>query len=462
MPNARRFILYMARYYAKTAYKETGSNHQQFSDIVNRYGLAGHQSEPWCGTYQFALELMAFGKDQALKNWHMTAANYCGYSVFETEKKFLAAHATSKEPHQNDLVIFAKSHMGRVLSVDSKAGTFECAEGNSGDRCVVKTYRSDDPGIKSFCHVDYVNDKMTTDKLLGALKATYEMAHNLGWIYSNSGTIPPCVIDKRISCDRLEALACFILGYTTQPKGGFTVVNMERILTEFGWTKITDRSKLQGGDFVLFKQDGTTSPMWKWHAFALTYYDSDTNVGKYDLGSDERIRSKQPYTKVSFDQWEGKSFYCGFRAPLDGPLSGRYVIETAVDRDFVIDITGASETTGANVQIYKKNGTKAQTFILEYVRGDYYRIKNIKSNKVLDVRGAKVANKTNVWQYQVNGTNAQLWRPVRNADGSFTFFSALNKEYVLDLRGGIARNKQNIYIYKQNGTAAQRWFLVKK
>ena len=41
MPNARSFIVYMARYYAKNGYKEGANNNNQFSDIVNRYGLKG-------------------------------------------------------------------------------------------------------------------------------------------------------------------------------------------------------------------------------------------------------------------------------------------------------------------------------------------------------------------------------------------------------------------------------------
>lgn len=462
MPNARSFIVYMARYYAKNGYKEGANNNNQFSDIVNRYGLKGCQNQPWCGTYQFALELMAFGKAAALKHWNMTANNYCGYSCFDTEKKFAAAKKTGTTPKVGALVIFKQSHMGRVISTDSKAKTFECAEGNSGDKCVVKTYSYTDSSIKSFCYIDYGDDCLTKDKILGALEAAYEMAHNLDWIYSDSGTIPPCVPDKRISCDRHPALACFILGFTNQPKGGFTVVNMEKYLTSWGWTKIKNKSELMGGDFILFSQDGTTAPMWKWHAFSLTYYNSANDIGKYDMGSNERIKAAQPYKKVAFDQWGDKSFYCGFRAPYSGELDGTYVIESAVNRAFAMDIRGASKAEKANLQLYKKNGTVAQTFVLEYKGNGYYGIKNINSGMYLDVSGAKVIDKRNIWQYKWNGTKAQLWKPQKNADGSFTFLSALDNNYAIDLSGAKAVNSQNIWLYKKNGTAAQKWYLVKK
>lgn len=454
MANAKSFIVYMANYYAKQGYKEGANNQNQFSDIVNAYGLKGYQNNAWCATYQFALELMAFGKAEALKHWNMTAQNYCGMSCFDTEAKFKAAGKLGTTPQVGALVIFKQSHMGRVLSVNKSKKTFTCGEGNSSDKCVVKTYSWTDASIKSFCLIDYGHDLLTPEKILGALGAVYEMAHNLRWIYSDSQTIPPCIPDKRISCDRLEALACFILGYTGQQKGGFVTSNMEQILTSWKWKKITDPSKLIRSDFILFYKDGQSVATWESHAFSLTYYKSASNIGKYDLGSNDRIKAAQPYKNVAFDQWSDRHFYAGFRAPFDQC----FIIESAVNRGYCIDVKSASESSKANVQCYKKNGTPAQEFILEPV-GSYHYITNIKSGKVLDVSGAKVENKRNVWQYMKNGTKAQLWKVINNSDGSVTFESALNKDYCLDLSGAIAKNGRNIYLYKKNGTAAQKWFL---
>lgn len=462
MPNARSFIVYMARYYAKNGYKEGANNNNQFSDIVNRYGLKGCQNQPWCGTYQFALELMAFGKATALKHWNMTASNYCGYSCFDTEAKFQKTGKTGTTPKVGALVIFKQSHMGRVISTNSGAKTFECAEGNSGDKCVVKTYSYSDASIKSFCYIDYGDDSLTEDKIVGAVKATYEMAHNLGWVYSDSHTIPPCVPDKRISCDRLEALACFILGYTNQPSGGFVTSSMEHYLTSWGWTVLRNVKDLRRGDFILFKRKDEATVTARGHAFTLMYYNSASDIGKYDTGENWRIKSKQPFEHVSFDEWPERTFYCGFRAPYGGDLDGTYVIESAVNRSFCFDIKGASTASKVNVQLYQKNGTQAQTFVLKYAGSGYYTIKNIKSGLVLDVAGGLAKDKQNVWQYKANGSKAQLWKPQKNSDGSYTFLSAIDNTYVIDLWGGKAANSQNIDIYKKNGTAAQKWYLVKK
>lgn len=156
-------IIARERSYAKIPYREASVNNQKFSTMVNNAGLKGCQGQPWCATYQFALELEEFGKAVALSHWNMTTGNYCGYSVFETEAKFAKAGKTGKTPKVGALVIFKQSHMGRVLSVNEKNKTFECGEGNTsnrefnrnGDCCAVKTYSWTDAKIKSFCYINY-------------------------------------------------------------------------------------------------------------------------------------------------------------------------------------------------------------------------------------------------------------------------------------------------------------------
>ena len=148
---------------AQIPYMETGENHQVFSSMVNNAGLEGCQNQPWCCTYQFALEMMEFGVEQALKNWNMSRSNYCGYSCFETYDRFKAAGKTGSTPKIGALVVFNHSHIGRVLSIDNANKRFDCGEGNTsnaqydrnGDSCAVKTYSWSDSRIKGFCYIDY-------------------------------------------------------------------------------------------------------------------------------------------------------------------------------------------------------------------------------------------------------------------------------------------------------------------
>lgn len=303
----------------------------------------------------------------------------------------------------------------------------------------------------------------TSEAIISESGNVYKMAHDGKYHYADSAVLPPCA-DHKISCDRLEARTLWNLGMTDQRKGGEVVSTFPAWYEAHGFKKITNKAQLKGGDMVFVDDERhNNTPDWRWHMFTLVSYDPKTGMcRKYDMGSDARIQGKQPFY-VQLEEWGGsKRFRFAYRTPYTkGALDGTYVIESAVNRDYVIDVKGASAATKANVQVYKKNGTQAQTFILQHVENGYYKIENIKSHKVLDVAGGKALNRQNIWQYDWNGTKAQLWKPIKNDDGSYTFISAINKSYVIDLRGAQAVNGQNIYLYKSNGTNAQKWYLVK-
>ena len=128
-----------------------------------------------------------------------------------------------------------------------------------------------------------------------------------------------------------------------------------------------------------------------------------------------------------------------------------------------IDVSGASLNSEANVQQYYSNGTYAQEFQVAYDENTgYYTIRNVNSGRMLDVAGGSWSsgNGTNVWQYSPNGTDAQKWAVTKNADGSFTFKSALNGR-ALDLKWASEDSGANIWIYDPNGSDAQKWVLNK-
>ncbi|MBP5475038.1 MAG: hypothetical protein J6X83_02100 [Methanomicrobium sp.] len=309
--------------YAALPYVESGTNHQKFSEIVNNYGLAGCQNQAWCATYQFALELMAFGKADALSHWCMTAKDYCGYSVFSTRDKFKAKGRTGKTPRLGALVIFSRSHMGRVISIDSAKRTFKCGEGNTsnkefnrdGDSCAVKTYSWDDPGIDCFCYIEYGDDKPTREKVIKATRAAYEIVHYNHYSYGDSHSVPPCIGDYKVSCDRLIALAFWILGYQDQPAGGFTVAKdryMGAYLSSYGMKQITTTGKCGAGDVVIYRNNSLI-PNAAWHTYLITEYHSPERISKFDCGSQARIDSVQPFINVPMNQWQGQRwFYCAY------------------------------------------------------------------------------------------------------------------------------------------------------
>lgn len=137
---------------------------------------------------------------------------------------------------------------------------------------------------------------------------------------------------------------------------------------------------------------------------------------------------------------------------------GLYTISTSMKSNMVLDVSGASTSNGANVQLYAANQTAAQRFRLSYdSKTGYYTIVNDNSGKAVDVKSASAKNGTNVQQYSSNGTLAQKWIIAKEADGTYRLSSALNASYVLDVSAGKTTNGANIQIYTTNKTAAQKF-----
>jgi len=140
---------------------------------------------------------------------------------------------------------------------------------------------------------------------------------------------------------------------------------------------------------------------------------------------------------------------------------GTYMISTASNPNYSLDVKYGSTNRGANVWLYSTNATNAQKWILKKVSIGYITFVNVGSNKALDVTDGKAENGSNIQQYDVNDTYAQKWITKKNTDGTLTFVSALDYNYVLDISNGKIVNTQNIQLYQSNGTNAQKFKLTR-
>lgn len=134
--------------------------------------------------------------------------------------------------------------------------------------------------------------------------------------------------------------------------------------------------------------------------------------------------------------------------------AGTYVITSKLKNNMVLDISGGSTASQANLQLYQSNGTGAQKFSVSHVSNGWYRIQNVNSGKFLDVSGGSSASQTNVWQYDWNGTAAQLWQLIWNGN-SYYLRNMLG--CYLDVSGGNTGNGTNIWVYSFNGTNSQKF-----
>ena len=70
---------------------------------------------------------------------------------------------------------------------------------------------------------------------------------------------------------------------------------------------------------------------------------------------------------------------------------GIYTIASAIDSNYVLDMTASSLSNGGNVQIYKSNQSSAQGWVVSHDSKGYVIITNENSGKVMEV----AANKAN-------------------------------------------------------------------
>lgn len=139
---------------------------------------------------------------------------------------------------------------------------------------------------------------------------------------------------------------------------------------------------------------------------------------------------------------------------------GIYTISSALNNDFVLDVSGASNDLKANVQLWKLANVENQKFNITYMNNGYYRIEAVHSNKVLDVADGSKTNGTNVQQYESNGTDAQQWLIIETDNKYYSIISKCNDLY-LEVSGGNAFNGSNIQVYYGNLTNSQKFQLNK-
>lgn len=135
---------------------------------------------------------------------------------------------------------------------------------------------------------------------------------------------------------------------------------------------------------------------------------------------------------------------------------GIYVIKTALNEKYALDVSQASQENKANIQLFEYVKEDQQRFNVKYNEDGYYTITALHSGKALDVVSAGKASGTNVWQYELNKTDAQSWMIKEVGDGSYNIISKCNGLY-LDVTSANAQNRTNIQMYEGNGTNAQKF-----
>ncbi|NUO96699.1 MAG: lectin, partial [Nonomuraea sp.] len=112
-----------------------------------------------------------------------------------------------------------------------------------------------------------------------------------------------------------------------------------------------------------------------------------------------------------------------------------------------LDVTGASQSNGAQAQIWDCNGQPNQQWTSTSA-GEL----RVYGGKCLDVNGAGTADGTSVIIWDCNGQNNQKWR--LNSDGTVT---AVGANKCLDVAGSGTANGTKVRIWSCTGGTNQKW-----
>ena len=135
---------------------------------------------------------------------------------------------------------------------------------------------------------------------------------------------------------------------------------------------------------------------------------------------------------------------------------GIYAIQSAINKNYTLDVTGASSNNGANIQLYKYTATDNQHFQIKYLNNGYYSITAFHSNKSIEVKDGSTKKGANVQQNESNDKNSQQWVIKKNNDGTYSIISRCNGLYI-DVYNAVAANGTNIQMCDSNGLNAQKF-----
>lgn len=145
-------------------------------------------------------------------------------------------------------------------------------------------------------------------------------------------------------------------------------------------------------------------------------------------------------------------------APQLASLTAGIYTLANVNSGKALDVVNAASASGANVQQYQPNGSKAQLWRINPLGDGVHIVISANSGKALDVSGAGTHNGANVQQWEANGSNAQKWLIHRLASGSHTLTN-VNSGKVLDVDNASTANHANVQQWESNQTDAQKWLL---
>ena len=137
---------------------------------------------------------------------------------------------------------------------------------------------------------------------------------------------------------------------------------------------------------------------------------------------------------------------------------GTYIIKSAINENYVLDVPSNSKSNSAVIELWRKNLGDNQKFNFKHVGNGYYTISAKHSGKYMDVAGAEQNNGAEVIQYEYNGNDNQKWLVKAHGDGTYSIISKCNNK-CLDIARANMSNGAEVITWQNNGGTNQMFVL---
>lgn len=239
---------------------------------------------------------------------------------------------------------------------------------------------------------------------------------------------------------------------------------------------IVNGSKSKGANVQLYQWNGTVAQQYEIVKNQKGYYTIKNCGSNLYLGISTNWNTMANYNRL-VQGVDSSSKAAQFVFTKNS--KGQWIISSAWDSKYVIDLYGGSTNNGSAIQIFTNNNSQAQAWKLMKVKnvreemdelasknkntlsdGTYFISSSKNTSYVLDVSNGSKNNFGNIWLFKNNGTVAQAWTVKHDSKGYVTFIN-VGSNKAIDVYEGKAKNYQNISQYTSNDSYAQKWIVTK-
>lgn len=293
------------------------------------------------------------------------------------------------------------------------------------------------------------------------------------------------VYSNNVKLGKGTATIIGINAFTGKLSVSFDIINDEmsngtyEIVTSKDNNKVLDivnGSKSKGANVQLYQWNGTVAQQYEIVKNQKGYYTIKNCGSNLYLGISTNWNTMANYNRL-VQGVDSSSKAAQFVFTKNS--KGQWIISSAWDSKYVIDLYGGSTNNGSAIQIFTNNNSQAQAWKLMKVKnvreemdelasknkntlsdGTYFISSSKNTSYVLDISNGSKNNFGNIWLFKNNGTVAQAWTVKHDSKGYVTFIN-VGSNKAIDVYDGKAKNYQNISQYTSNNSYAQKWIVTK-